>query len=132
MKRKNSLITIGVVVGVCAAILITGNLKIVLQNYAKKTYYFMPLYFLNLAYILLWATVGRIVFAYWRKPFYKGALTVNISAVVAASLFLTIGILDWIFGNRVLLTNQLFDIFTMFSVFCILGRHRHINEKGAD
>lgn len=122
--KKRIFLTVGLTVGTCVIFLIMGNAKVMLQEFASKTYYILPIYLLNLLYIIIGATFARAGIAYFRRM-HKGQITIDFLAILSFCIFLLVGIIDCKAGTKTLFSTQVFDILLLCSAFCILRRKKN-------
>lgn len=97
-------------------------LESVCLNYARRTYFYFPLYGIRIAFCFVWAIGARIFIAIRRKKDYKGKAEISISALISVIVLLAIGVIDWKFLTRKLIWNQAFDVMLLLSVLCCVMR----------
>jgi hypothetical protein len=122
---KKALVTIASAAIIYITAFALEELRLIVQAYAQKTYYTVPLYIIRIFRILLYALAARAAYAYLRKPIYCGQLQVNLYALLAVCVFVICSVLDYLFGVQLVLKSEIFCIIEVFTALCIV-------EKGSD
>lgn len=120
--KKKLFITLGSSIVVCLIILLLNYAKTQLYIYFQRTYHSLPLYLFYFMQNIIWALIGRLVLAYFKRPFYNGPFKFNVYAVIAAVSLSIIGTLDWFIGQKNLFLSPAYNIILLLSLFCMFGR----------
>ena len=113
-----------IVFSICIVLLLEIYMENACANYAKRTYDYLPLYGIRIAFYFVWAIIARVFIAIRRKKDYKGKVGIKISALASVIVLVIIGFIDWKFLTRKLMLSGMFDIMLLLSVLCCVMREK--------
>ena len=111
-----------IALAICAIIILEMYFESMCLSYAKRTYNYLPLYGVRIAFCLMLAVSVRIFIALKRKKSYKGKVIIMLPALILVLVLVMIGAFDWVFLTKKLIWNQMYDVFLILSILCIIMR----------